>query len=166
MTLRSFSSSHLSIVSVGIPHVEERKSERLQRTSKLVLSIIPVKIPLVHLPSHVRIMTELAFAPFVAVARLEERAQHRLWVDPERHLLHLHGLDQRRFLLAPLLILGLFFGAQLLLPLFGDRLPRLACDRCLRLDLGALLLHLGRFVFLCYLKRASVHVSEVGSVRG
>jgi hypothetical protein len=34
-----------------------------------------------------------------------------------------------------------------------------------RLDLGDLLLLLGRFIFLWYLKRASVHVVEVGGYR-
>ena len=127
----------------------------MQRTLKLVLPVVLVQIPLLHFPSHVRIMTELAFTPFVAMACLEIRAQHGLRIDSERHLLRLHGLEQRRFLLAPLLLLELLLRAQLLLLLLSECLSRLSRDSRLRLDLGDLLLHLGRFVFLFLKARIS-----------
>ena len=93
-------------------------------------------------------MTKLALASLLASARLEELAQHRLWIDPKGHLLYLNGLEERRLLPSTLLFVCLLLCAKFLFLLLGERFARLACQRSLRLDLGNLLLHLSRLVFL------------------
>ena len=94
-------------------------------------------------------MAELALAALLAAPRLEKLTQQRLGVYAKGHLLRrLHGLEELRLLLPALLLIGLRLRSQLLLPLLGERFGRLAGQRGLRLDLGNLLLHLGRLVFL------------------
>ena len=93
-------------------------------------------------------MAELALVPLVAMARLVERAEHRLRVDAERHLLRLHGLEERGLLPLALLLLQLRLFAQRLLLLLLKRRARLARLRLLLLDGGDLLLDLRRLVFL------------------
>jgi len=95
-------------------------------------------------------MTELALAALFAAARLEKLAQDRLRVNAKGHLLRLHGLEERRLLLPALLLISLLLCPQLLLLFLGERLGRLSGRRGLRLDLGDLLLDLGRFVFLFF----------------
>ena len=119
-------------------------------TCGLVLSLILIQIPLLHSPSHVPIMAKLALAALFASTGLEKFAQDHLGVHPKGHLLRLHGLEERGLLLPTLLLVGLLLRPQLLLPLLGERLARLSGRRGLRLHLGDLLLHLGRFIFLYF----------------
>ena len=118
-----------------------------RRTFKLVLPSILIQIPLVHPPSHIPIMTKLALAALLTTPRLEKLTQHRLGIHTKRHLL-LHGIEERGLLLPAFLLISFLLCPQLLLPLLGERLRRLAGYRSLRLDLSNLLLNLGRFVFL------------------
>lgn len=99
-------------------------------------------------------MAELALRALVAVARLVEHAEHRLRVHAKRHLLHLHGLEERSLLLLALLLVELRLLAQCLLLLLVEHRARLTRLRLLLFNRRNLLLHLCRLVFLfgneCY----------------
>ena len=105
-------------------------------------------------------MAKLALVPLVAMARLIERTEHRLRVDAKRHLLRLHGLEERGLLPLALLLIQLLLLAECLLLLLLERRARLARLRLLLLDRGDLPLDLGRFVFL----RVSPGISQLGGI--
>ena len=79
---------------------------------------ILIQIPLFRLPLYVQIMTEFTLLPLLARPLLIKLTQHGLRIHPERHLLHLHRLEQvrrlllrqfRGLLLLPFLLLLGFF---------------------------------------------------------
>lgn len=54
---------------------------------------IRIQIPLLALPPHLQIMTELALLPLLTATLLEKLTQHGFGVDAEGHFLHLDGLE-------------------------------------------------------------------------
>lgn len=99
-------------------------------------------------------MTELTLGPLRARPRLIESTKHRLGIDTEWHLLHLHRTQERSFLLLPFLFIQLGFLPQGFLLLLFQRRTRLSGSLLLLLDLRDLFLDLGRFVFLPFKLRS------------
>ena len=60
----------------------------------LTLPRIRIQVPLLALPSHLQVMTELALFPLLAAPLFIELAEHGFWVDAEGHFLDLDGFEE------------------------------------------------------------------------
>ena len=120
----------------------------VRRTRLVLLPCIIVYIPLLNLPLHIRIVTELALVAFITGPSLVKRAKHSFRIHPKRYLLHLHGSQESSFLLSTFLFLGLLFLAKGPLPLFLEGCARFTGRFLLFLDVGHFSLDFGGPIFL------------------